>query len=37
MALGLARDFKPMEKKEVKAIKEKAMQTEPIFRYPMQT
>jgi len=37
MALSLAKDFKPMEKKEINAIKEKAMQTKPIFTYPMQT
>lgn len=37
MALGLASDFTPMNKEEIKAIKEKAMKTEPIFRYPMQT
>jgi len=37
MALKLAIDFTPMNKEEIKAIKEKAMKTEPIFRYPMQT
>jgi len=37
MALKLAKDFKPMDKEEIKAIKEKALQTEPLFRYPMQT
>lgn len=36
MALRLAEDFKPMDKKEIKAIKEKAMQTTPLFSYPMQ-
>ena len=37
MALRLATDFKPMDKKEIKAIKEKAMKTNPLFRYPMET
>ncbi len=36
MALKLAKDFKPMEKEEIKAMKEKALQTEPMFRYPME-
>ena len=36
MALELATDFKAMDKEEIKAIKEKALKTEPIFRYPMQ-
>ncbi len=35
MALELARDFTPMDKSEIKAMKEKAMNTNPIFRYPM--
>ena len=35
MALGLARKFKPMDKDEIEAIKEKAMLTDPIFSYPM--
>jgi predicted aldo/keto reductase-like oxidoreductase len=35
MALGLAIDFKPMDKDEIGAIKEKAMLTDPIFSYPM--
>jgi predicted aldo/keto reductase-like oxidoreductase len=35
MALELAKDFQPMEKKEIEAIKEKAKNTTPIFRYPM--
>jgi aryl-alcohol dehydrogenase-like predicted oxidoreductase len=35
MALGLARKFKPMDKDEIGAIKEKAMLTDPIFSYPM--
>jgi len=37
MALGLARDFSPMNEEEIQEIKKKAMMTEPIFRYPMQT
>ena len=37
MALKLAKDFEPMDKKEINAIKEKALQTEPLFRYPMET
>ena len=37
MALGLARDFSPMNKEEIKAIKEKGMKTKPLFSYPMQT
>ena len=37
MALGLATDFKPMTKDEIGAIKEKAMKTDPIFSYPMQS
>ncbi len=37
MALKLAKDFKPMDKREIKAIKEKALQTEPLFKYPMET
>jgi aryl-alcohol dehydrogenase-like predicted oxidoreductase len=36
MALGLATEFKPMDKQEIEAIKEKAMQTTPLFQYPMQ-
>ena len=35
MALRLATDFKPMDKDEVMAIKKKAMETDPIFSYPM--
>jgi hypothetical protein len=35
MALGLATEFKAMNKKEIAAIKEKAMKTDPIFSYPM--
>jgi len=37
MALKLAQDFKPMEKTEIIEIKKKGMQTNPIFRYPMET
>ena len=37
MALGLAADFKPMNEKEIMAIKEKAMKTDPIFSYPMHS
>lgn len=37
MALKLASDFKPMDQKEILAIKEKAMKTNPLFRYPMET
>ena len=37
MALKLAQDFKPMAEKEIVQIKEKAMNTNPLFRYPMQT
>ena len=36
MALQLATDFKPLAAGEIEAIKEKAMRTEPLFRYPMQ-
>ena len=35
MALKLAKDFKPMAKREIKEMKEKALKTEPLFRYPM--
>jgi aryl-alcohol dehydrogenase-like predicted oxidoreductase len=37
MALELAGEFSPMNENEIKSIKQKAMQTEPLFRYPMQT
>ncbi|UCG89367.1 MAG: aldo/keto reductase [Gemmatimonadota bacterium] len=37
MALELAVDFTPMDEKEIVAIKEKAMQTAPLFSYPMRT
>jgi aryl-alcohol dehydrogenase-like predicted oxidoreductase len=36
MALELATEFTPMDKEDIAAIKEKALKTEPIFRYPMQ-
>ena len=35
MALELAGDFHPMNEEEMLAMKEKAMNTEPIFRHPM--
>lgn len=35
LALDLATEFTPMDKKEIKAMKEKAMQTNPLFSYPM--
>ena len=35
MALELAQDFHPMKEEEMLAMKEKAMNTEPIFHYPM--
>ena len=37
LALDLAEDFRPMDEKEILAIKEKAMDTKPIFSYPMQS
>jgi len=37
MALRLAKDFKPMDEADIRTIKEKALKTEPLFRYPMQT
>jgi len=37
MALKLAVDFKPLNKNEILEIKQKALQTEPLFRYPMGT
>jgi aryl-alcohol dehydrogenase-like predicted oxidoreductase len=36
LALKLATDFKPMKQKEIKAIKERALQTNPLFKYPME-
>lgn len=35
MALDLAQDFQPMKEEEITAVKEKAMNTKPIFSYPM--
>ncbi len=35
MALELAQDFRSMEKEEINALKEKAMNTKPIFSFPM--
>ena len=37
MALKLAQDFEPMKEEEVMAIREKAMQTTPLFRYPQHS
>ncbi|MEN8229470.1 MAG: aldo/keto reductase [Bacteroidota bacterium] len=37
MALKLAKDFKPMDEKEVIQIKEKGINTKPLFIYPMKT
>lgn len=37
LALKLASDFKPMKPKEITAIKERAMKTQPLFSYPMDT
>ncbi len=34
MALELGRDFKPMVTEEILEIKKKAMDVEPLFRYP---
>jgi aryl-alcohol dehydrogenase-like predicted oxidoreductase len=36
MALELAVDFEPMDQEEILRIKKKAMETEPLFRYPME-
>lgn len=36
MALKLAKDFKPMDKEEIIEIKKKAMNTTPLFTYPMK-
>jgi aryl-alcohol dehydrogenase-like predicted oxidoreductase len=35
MALELASEFNPMDGTEIASIKEKALRTEPLFRYPM--
>ncbi len=37
MALELAKDFQPMDEKEINAIKEKAMKATPLFSYPMHS
>ena len=37
MALKLAKDFKPMDGEEIKKMKEKGLQTNPLFSYPMET
>ena len=36
MALKLATNFEPMDKTEIKKVKEKALKTAPIFSYPMK-
>ncbi len=36
MALRLAMEFKPLDKQEIKEIKERGLNTEPLFRYPMK-
>jgi hypothetical protein len=35
MALRLAVDFKEMDQDEIMAMKQKRLETEPQFRYPM--
>jgi predicted aldo/keto reductase-like oxidoreductase len=35
MALELAQDFQAMEEEEINAVKEKAMNTKPLFSFPM--
>ncbi len=35
MALGLAAEFKPLTKAEAEEIKQKALSTSPLFKYPM--
>ena len=37
MGLRLAVNFRPLDQKEIREIKEKGSRTEPIFRYPMET
>jgi aryl-alcohol dehydrogenase-like predicted oxidoreductase len=37
MGLELAKDFQPMDPEEILAVKEKAMNTPPLFRYPMDS
>jgi aryl-alcohol dehydrogenase-like predicted oxidoreductase len=36
MALGLAAQFTPLKKEEVEAIKRKALETPPLFKYPQE-
>ncbi len=36
MTLGLAARFKPLSKEEVEAIKQKALTTPPLFKYPQE-
>jgi aryl-alcohol dehydrogenase-like predicted oxidoreductase len=36
MGLRLAVNFKPLDQNEIREIKEKGLQTEPLFRYPME-
>lgn len=36
MALKLAKDFKPMDANEIQETKERAMNTKPLFSYPMK-
>ena len=36
MGLELAKDFRPMDPEEIKAMKEKALNTRPLFSYPME-
>jgi hypothetical protein len=37
MALGLAKKFSPLAASEIETIKQKALQGNPIFRYPQVT
>lgn len=37
LALQLASDFRPMKQKEINSIKEKALNTPPLFRYPSES
>ena len=36
MALGLARQFEPLNSDEVQNIKKMALVEDPLFRYPME-
>jgi hypothetical protein len=36
MALGLAARFKPLTQDEVESIKQKALDTPPLFKYPQE-